>query len=69
MNDETDFYIFRRDSINKSDYYIFDNKYTLDSTIEYIKIKDEKDEVPITIYYTKYGAVISNLEKVLSNFQ
>lgn len=63
MNDETDFYIFRRDSINKSDYYIFDNKYTLDSTIEYIKIKDEKDEVPITIYYTKYGAVISNLEK------
>ncbi len=63
MSDETDFYIFRRDSLSSSGYYILDNKYQLDSTVEYIKIKDEKDEIPFVIYQTKYGPVISDLPK------
>jgi penicillin amidase len=63
MNDESDFYLFKKDSLNKSAYYILDKMYMTDSELVYIKVKDEKDEVPLVIYQTKYGPVISGLSE------
>jgi penicillin G amidase len=63
MNDDADFYILKRDSLN-NDKYIYKNiSYSLDSITESIKIKDVKDEYFFTVYKTKLGPVVSNLEK------
>jgi len=63
MNDDADFYVLRYDSTNRSKYIYKNTSYQIDSTVESIKIKDIKDEVFYTVYTTKLGPVISNLEK------
>jgi penicillin G amidase len=61
MNDDADFIILRRDSVNN---FVYKNSpVSIDSTEEYIKIKDIKDEIPFMVYHTKLGPVISNLQK------
>jgi penicillin amidase len=62
MNDDSDFLVLRIDSTNR-DHYIYRNvSYDIDSTEEYIRIKDVKDEVPYTVFSTKVGPVVSNLD-------
>lgn len=63
MNDDADFYILNRDSSNFNKYIYKNSSYPLDSTVESIKIKDVKDEFYYTVYHTRIGPVISNLEK------
>ncbi len=63
MNDDSEFYIFKRDSANRNNYIYKDVSYPLDSTIEGIRIKGSKDEITFTAYRTKIGPVISDLEK------
>ncbi|MFA5012902.1 MAG: penicillin acylase family protein [Ignavibacteria bacterium] len=64
MNDDSDFMILKRDSVYTNKYRLNNTLYNIDSTEEYIKIKDIKDEVPLTIYNTIAGPVVSKLEKV-----
>ncbi len=63
MNDDSDFLVLRIDSTNSARYIYKDVSYDIDSTEEYIRIKDVKDEVPYTVYSTKVGPVISNLDR------
>ncbi|MCX6161330.1 MAG: penicillin acylase family protein [Ignavibacteriae bacterium] len=63
MNDDSDFYVLRLDSADNKKYIYGENSFPLDSVIEYIKVKDIKDEVPCIVYFTKTGPVISNLER------
>ena len=63
MNDDADFYFLRYDSSNRSRYIYKNTSYSLDSSVESIKIKDVKDEYFYTVYTTKLGPVISGLEK------
>jgi len=63
MNDDSDFMVLKIDSVSSTLYRLNNTTYTIDSTEEYIKIKDVKDEVPFTAYNTKIGPVVSNLEK------
>ena len=63
MNDDADFYILKLDSSNHSKYIYKNLSYPIDSTTESIKIKDVKDEIYFTIYHTKLGPVLSNLEQ------
>jgi penicillin G amidase len=63
MNDDSEFYIFKRDSANRNNYFYKDVSYPLDSTVEGIRIKGSKDEITFTTYRTKIGPVISELEK------
>ncbi|MFA5404623.1 MAG: penicillin acylase family protein, partial [Ignavibacteria bacterium] len=63
MNDDADFYILRFDSLNYNNYIFKNVSYPIDSTTESIKIKDVKDEIYFTIYKTRLGPVISNLEQ------
>ncbi len=73
MNDEADFYLLRKDSLVKNNYLVFENSYPLDSISELIKVKGSRDEIEFNVYSTKYGPVISNLEKTgftsTSNFK
>jgi penicillin amidase len=63
MNDDSDFLVLNRDSTNH-DRYIYKNvSYDIDSTEEYIRIKDVKDEVPYTVFSTRLGPVVSNLDR------
>ncbi|MFA7361025.1 MAG: penicillin acylase family protein [Candidatus Kapaibacterium sp.] len=64
MNDDSDFMILKRDTAFTDKYRLNNTLYNIDSTEEYIKIKDIKDEVPLTIYNTNAGPVVSKLEKV-----
>lgn len=64
MNDDSDFMILKRDSVYTHKYRLNNTLYDIDSTEEYIKIKDIKDEVALTIYNTIAGPVVSKLEKV-----
>jgi len=63
MNDDSEFYILERDSTDKNKYVYKDKSYFPDSTEESIKIKDVKEEITFTVYKTKLGPVISDLEK------
>ncbi len=63
MNDDADFYILKIDSSNHNKYIYKSVSYTIDSTVESIKIKDIKDEIYFPVYHTKIGPVISNLGK------
>ncbi|MFZ4592404.1 MAG: penicillin acylase family protein, partial [Ignavibacteria bacterium] len=63
MNDDSDFLVLRIDSTNSARYIYKNVSYDIDSTEEYIRIKDVKDEVPYTVYSTKVGPVVSNLDR------
>lgn len=63
MNDDADFYVLKLDSSNHNKYIYKNVSYQIDSTVEGIKIKDVKDEIFFTVYTTKLGPVISNMEK------
>lgn len=63
MCDDSDFYILKRDSADRKNYFFKNEKFALDSSIESIKIKDEPDELQVTVFSTKLGPVISNLNK------
>lgn len=63
MNDEADFYILLKDTLAANSYLINENSFPLDSITEIIKVKGSNDEIEYNTYYTKYGPVISNLEK------
>jgi len=63
MNDDSDFYILDLNPDNKLQYKIKDTFYNLDSTEESIKIKDVKDDYYFRTYNTKFGPVISSLNK------
>jgi penicillin amidase len=62
MNDDSDFYILNKAPGKQNNYIFNENLYTLDSTIESIKIKDEVDEYVFTTYQTVFGPVISDVE-------
>jgi len=62
MNDDSDFYILNRDSSDANKYIYQNNSYKLDSLNESIRIKDINDEYELTVYTTKLGPVISNLD-------
>jgi penicillin amidase len=53
MNDETDYYILSSDSVSGV---------KIDSTIEDIKVKGQKEEFSHIVHTTKYGPVISDLQ-------
>lgn len=63
MNDDSDFLILKRDTVFFDKYVINNILYNIDSTQEYIRIKDVKDEIPFMVFSTKSGPIISNLEK------
>ena len=63
MNDDADFYVLKLDSSNHNKYIYKNVSYQIDSTVEGIKIKDVKDEVFLTVYTTRLGPIISNIEK------
>lgn len=63
MNDDSDFLIIKRDSANPNNFAYRNSVIAVDSTEEYIKVKDVKDEIPFNVYTTKLGPVISNLKK------
>ncbi len=63
MNDDSDFMVLELDTISKDKYLLNDKPYPVDSTEEYIKIKDVKDEIPFMVYSTKEGPVVSRLER------
>lgn len=63
MNDDADFYILKLDLTNNKKYIYKDAPYPIDSSTETIKIKDIKDEIYYTIFQTRIGPVISNLEQ------
>lgn len=63
MCDDADFYILKKDSVDKKKYVYKNESITLDSTIENIKIKDVADDFIFNSFFTKLGPVISNLEK------
>ena len=63
MNDDSDFMILKLDSANQNKYLLNDKAYPIDSTEEYIKIKDVKDEIPFIVYSSAEGPVVSRLER------
>ncbi|MCE1164421.1 MAG: penicillin acylase family protein [Bacteroidetes bacterium] len=63
MNDDSDFLLIRRDTANTGNFVYKNSVIAIDSTEEYIKVKDVKDEIPFSVYTTKLGPVISNLGK------
>lgn len=63
MNDDSDFLILKRDSANPNLYSYRNSAVTVDSTQEYIKVKDVKDEIPYSVFHTNLGPVISGLNK------
>jgi len=62
MCDDADFFILKKDSSEIKNYVYNNEIIKLDSTVETIKIKDVPDEHVFTVYRTKIGPVISNLE-------
>lgn len=63
MCDDSDFMILKKDSSDRNKYVYKNEVHQLDSTIESIKIKDSPDDYIFVSYATKYGPVVSNLEK------
>jgi len=63
MCDDSDFMILKRDSADRKKYFYKNEVQQLDSTVENIKIKDSPDYYVFTSFTTKYGPVVSNLEK------
>lgn len=63
MNDDSDFYILDLNPENKLQYKVKETYHSLDSTEESIKIKDVKDTYDFRTYSTKFGPVISRLNK------
>ncbi|MEO8210421.1 MAG: penicillin acylase family protein [bacterium] len=63
MCDESDFFILKKDSVDKKKYIFKNEVLGLDSSIENIKIKDVSDDYIFTTFSTKLGPVVSNLEK------
>ncbi len=63
MNDDADFYILPLDPLDKKKYIYKNSSYPIDSITESIKVKDVKDEIYFTIFQTKIGPIISNLER------
>jgi penicillin amidase len=60
MNDDCDFLLLNKDSLNEHKYLYKGNSYPIDSLIENIYVKDSLNS-EFTIYLTKIGPVISNL--------
>jgi penicillin G amidase len=60
MNDDNDFIILKKDSINQKKYIYRNQSYFLDSIVEKIYVKDS-DEVSYTVRISKTGPVISDL--------
>jgi len=63
MCDDSDFMILKRDSSDKKKYIYKNAVHQMDSTVENIKIKDSPDDYVFVSFTTKYGPVVSNLEK------
>ncbi len=63
MNDDSDFLLIKRDTVNPEKFVYRNAIVVIDSTEDYIKVKDVKDEIPYVVYSTKFGPVISNLSK------
>jgi penicillin amidase len=63
MNDDSDFYVFDLEPGQPGKYRYKDTVLMMDSTVESIKIKGQKDEVSFTTYRTHLGPVISGIEK------
>ncbi len=62
MNDDNDFIILQKDSVNANKYYYKNQPYTLDSVVEKIGVKDSV-EADYTVKMTKIGPVISGLNE------
>jgi len=54
MNDETDLFLLDNDS----------NSVVIDSVLENISVKGKQEDITFTVYFTKEGPIVSNLEKV-----
>ncbi|CAN5458167.1 penicillin acylase family protein [soil metagenome] len=63
MNDDCDFYMLKKDSTDNHKYIYNNTSYLLDSVSEKIKIKDVKDEYVFTVFSSKVGPIVSDLEK------
>ena len=63
MCDDSDFMILKKDSADRKKYVYKNVIFSLDSSLERIKIKDNPDDYEFTTYTTILGPVISNLEK------
>lgn len=63
MCDDSDFFILKKDSLDKSKYVYKNETLPLDSSVENIKIKNSNDDYVFTAYSTKLGPVVSNLSK------
>lgn len=64
MCDDTDFFILKKDSADNNKYVYKNVSEYPDSSVQNILIKDVADEYIFTVYTTKTGPVISNLEKI-----
>lgn len=64
MNDDSDLISFNRVNPGASEYFYNGNRYSLDSTVEEIKIKDEVDGFFFTSYNSIEGPVVSGLNKI-----
>ncbi|MEO6695521.1 MAG: penicillin acylase family protein [Ignavibacteria bacterium] len=63
MCDDSDFMILKKDSADRKKYHYKNEVHQLDSTVESIKIKDTPDDYMFVRFTTKYGPVVSGLEK------
>jgi penicillin G amidase len=61
MNDDNDFLLLGRDSLENSVYYYENQPHYLDSTVEKIEVKNSED-VYLTVYNSKAGPIISNIK-------
>jgi penicillin amidase len=62
MNDDNDFFVMQKDSADNNKYIYKNQKYSLDSIVEKIKVKDSID-ADFTIKLTKIGPVVSRLNQ------
>jgi penicillin amidase len=62
MNDDNDFIILEKDSIDNAKYRFKNQIVKIDSVTEHIPVKDSV-EAELVVQYTPYGVVISNLNK------